>query len=83
MYELTTESRIIETRKGLEALVFEIPLGLLKIICIVNIPEEGLRTAPVYLKFKLGENHRSVTPRPTRRRLPEPEVINLRPDTRD
>lgn len=87
LYELTTESRIIETRRGLEALVFEIPLGILKIICIVNIPEEGLRVAPVYIKFKFGEAKeppRSLTPRNRQRAVqPHPEVLNLRPPAHD
>jgi len=51
----TVEAKIIETRRDGEALVFEIPLGLLKIVCIANIPPEGESKAPVYLRFMKGE----------------------------
>jgi hypothetical protein len=51
----TVESKIIETRRGGEALVFEIPLGLLKIVCIANIPEEEESKSSVYVRFVKGD----------------------------
>jgi hypothetical protein len=80
LFETQVEGRIIETRKGLEAMVFEFPFGPfklgpfsfppVKVICIANIPEHGQTHAPVYVKMKRGEDEpRQKKPLP--RRLPE------------
>ncbi len=54
--ETETEGRIISTNNGGEAVVFEIPFGIFKLVCIANIPAEGEEYAPVYLKMKIGDN---------------------------
>lgn len=81
LIETQVEGRIIETRRGLEALVFEVPLGPIKIgpfsfppikvICIANIPEQGQTRAPVYIKMKFGEAER---PKKVRK---QPEIIRM------
>jgi len=64
----TVEARVIETRRDSEAMVFEIPLGLLKIVCIVNIPPEGEEKAPAYLRFMPGDLLNNLTKGPRGRR---------------
>ena len=54
--ETETEGRIITTNNGGEAIVFEIPFGIFKLVAIANIPAEGDDFAPVYLKMKIGDN---------------------------
>ncbi len=54
--ETETEGRIISTNNGGEAVVFEIPFGIFKLVAIANIPAEGEEYAPVYLKMKIGDN---------------------------
>jgi len=84
----TVESKIIETRRGGEALVFEIPLGLLKIVCIANIPEEEESKSSVYVRFVKGDIFKGKnTGRPAVRRT-QPvappkrvEVIKMRERT--
>lgn len=35
-----------------DVITFSISLALFEIVCIVTVPPEGERTAPVYIKFK-------------------------------
>jgi hypothetical protein len=51
--QLTLTASIKENNAGGETLSFIIPMGPLQIICIANIPGEGEREAPAYVKFKL------------------------------
>lgn len=53
--ETAIDGRVIPVGRGGEAIVFEIPMGFWKLVCIANIPEEGQETAPVYLKLKVGD----------------------------
>lgn len=53
--ETAIDGRVIPVGRGGEAIVFEIPMGFFKLVCIANIPEEGQETAPVYLKLKVGD----------------------------
>lgn len=50
--ETTVQGRIIKTRGDGEAVVFEVSLGLVKLVAIANIPDEGEDTAPVYVKIR-------------------------------
>jgi len=72
----TVESKVIETRRGGEALVFEIPLGILNIVCIANIPDDGEDKAPVYLRFTKGDLLKAKVPR-VRRSQPVPRQIEI------
>lgn len=36
-----------------DIIVFKFPLALFEIVCIVTIPEEGTKSAPVYIKFRV------------------------------
>lgn len=74
LHEQTVTGNIIYVgpEKKDEAIVFEIPMGDLKIVAIVNIPADDEESAPVYLKWRLaGPNQvartfpRSVESRPT------------------
>ena len=38
-----------------DVIVFKIPLSLFEIVCIVTIPEEGTKSAPVYIKFRVNK----------------------------
>lgn len=53
--EVATEGRIVPVGKNGEAIVFEIPMGFGKLVCIANIPEEGREAAPVYIKMKMTD----------------------------
>lgn len=53
--ETAIDGRVIPVGRGGEAIVFEIPMGFFKLVCIANIPEDGQETAPVYLKLKVGD----------------------------
>ena len=55
--EWKTEWTSKTTKAQKEAIVFTIPLGILKIIVIANIPDEG-QTAPVYVKYKFFDKPR-------------------------
>ncbi len=44
------------SRQDTEMIVFTIKLGYLHVICIVNIPDEGVNEAPVYVKYKFVES---------------------------
>jgi len=37
-----------------DVIVFKIPLALFELICIVTVPEEGTKIAPVYVKFRVN-----------------------------
>jgi hypothetical protein len=37
-----------------ELIVFKLPMGMLTLLCIVNIPGEGEEEAPVYVKFRFN-----------------------------
>jgi len=50
--EQTVQGRIIQTKGDGEAIVFEVEMGLMKFVAIANIPEEGVGTAPVYIKIR-------------------------------
>jgi len=52
--ERTYRSKMMDTVKGKDILIFTIPLGFLKIICLANVPDEDDENqyAPVYVKFK-------------------------------
>ncbi len=51
--QLTLTATIKENSAGGETLSFIVPLGPLQVICIANIPGDGEREAPAYVKFKL------------------------------
>ena len=36
-----------------DVIVFTIPLGIFEIVCIVTVPAEGTKFAPVYLKLRI------------------------------
>lgn len=59
LHEQTVTGKIINVghEKKDEAIVFEIPLGSLKIVAIANIPEDGQEEAPVYLKWRVAHLH--------------------------
>ena len=38
-----------------DVIVFTIPLSLFEIVCIVTVPEDGTKVAPVYLKFRVKQ----------------------------
>ena len=68
--QLTLTASVKENNAGGETLAFIVPLGPLQIICIANIPGEGEREAPAYVKFKLDTrdtqnwlNNRVIRPR--------------------
>lgn len=54
--ETAVEGRVVPVGRNGEAIVFEIPMGWFKLVCIANIPEDGRESAPVYIKMKLGDN---------------------------
>lgn len=37
-----------------DIIVFSIPLALFELICIVTVPSEGTKVAPVYVKFRVN-----------------------------
>jgi len=51
--QLTLTATVKENSAGGETLSFIVPMGPLQMICIANIPGEGEREAPAYVKFKL------------------------------
>jgi hypothetical protein len=54
-FEFTVPSVIKQNRVGGELLTFDLLFGFMKLVCIVNIPEEGRDSAPVYVKIKINE----------------------------
>jgi hypothetical protein len=54
--ETAVDGRVVPVGRNGEAIVFEIPMGWFKLVCIANIPEDGRESAPVYIKMKLGDN---------------------------
>jgi len=52
--ETKVDGHVIPVGRGGEAIVFEIPMGFFKIVCIANIPSEGEDKAPVYVKLKVS-----------------------------
>lgn len=38
-----------------DIIVFKVPLALFELVCIVTIPEEGAKSAPVYIKFRVNK----------------------------
>ena len=38
-----------------DTIVFKVNLALFELVCIVTIPEQGTRTAPVYVKFRVNK----------------------------
>lgn len=71
LHEQTVTGKVINVGRDKkdEAIVFEIPMGSLKIVAIVNIPADDEESAPVYLKWRLATGpsgprnpHRRVEP---------------------
>ena len=56
--QIITTGRLKENNVGAELITFSVRLGFFKLICIVNVPDEGQSEAPVYVKFT------TFTPRP-------------------
>lgn len=52
-FQIVVNGKIKPTKHGTEIISFVVNLALFKLVCIVNIPEEGKLEAPVYLKFRL------------------------------
>lgn len=71
------EGKVIPVAHG-EAIVCEIPLGIMKLVVIANIPEEGDQ-AVVYVKIRPTEDKRGK--RPKREAPREPEVLHARATT--
>jgi hypothetical protein len=69
--QLTLTATVKENNAGGETLSFIVPMGPLQIICIANIPGEGEREAPAYVKFKLDTRATQdfITNRPRRPRF--------------
>lgn len=58
-YERTQDPQIIVSgmlKEGerSDIIVFSIPLALFEIVCIVTVPAEGTKVAPVYVKFRVS-----------------------------
>ena len=72
------EGKVIPVAHG-EAIVCEIPMGILKLVVIANIPDEGTE-AVVYVKIRPMDDRRTSKPR---RKVgqKEPEVLQARPTT--
>lgn len=51
--QIVVTGQVKESKRG-EVIVFEVPLGFFRLICIVPIPDEGTDRAPVYVKFKVS-----------------------------
>lgn len=51
--QIVVTGKVKESKRG-EVIVFEVPLGFFRLICIVPIPDEGTDRAPVYVKFKVS-----------------------------
>lgn len=68
LHEQTVTGKVINVGRDKkdEAIVFEIPMGSLKIVAIVNIPADDEESAPVYLKWRLATSPSG--PRATSRR---------------
>lgn len=56
--QIVTTGHLKENSVGAELITFSVRLGFFKLVCIVNIPDEGQAEAPVYVKFT------TFTPRP-------------------
>ena len=37
-----------------DVIVFTIPLSIFELVCIVTVPAEGMKVAPVYIKFRVN-----------------------------
>jgi hypothetical protein len=76
--QLTTVGTIKDNAAGGETLSFTIPMGPLQIICIANVPGDGEREAPVYIKFKLDtksvQDSLGLNKVPTMRRTRPPAI---------
>ena len=67
--QITVDAVIKPAANDSEVLVFTIPLGVLDIVCIVNIPMDGELSAPVYVKFVfngLARNNQNLNQGPSR-----------------
>ena len=53
--QIVVTGQVKESKRG-EVIVFEIPLGFFRLICIVPIPDEESDRAPVYVKFKVSRS---------------------------
>jgi hypothetical protein len=51
--QIVTTGRLKENSVGAELITFSVRLGFFKLVCIVNVPDEGQTEAPVYVKFTL------------------------------
>lgn len=53
--QIIVQGTLKEREKG-DLITFSIRLGFFEVVCIVNIPEEGSTTAPVYVKYKIARS---------------------------
>ena len=87
--QLTLTATVKENNAGGETLSFIVPMGPLQIICIANIPGEGEKEVPAYVKFKLDTrdtqnwlNNRAARPRPRFDDRQDDRQDDRRPDDR-
>lgn len=71
--QIVAVGRLKENQTGGEIISFCVYLGPLTLVCIVNIPEEGEREAPVYVKFKIETRPPLRDDRPREERREERE----------
>lgn len=74
--DMRLEGKVIPVARG-EAIVCEIPLGLIKLIVISNIPEDGDQ-AVVYVKVRPANEKKSKPHPHPPRRMPSEEVEVIR-----
>jgi len=58
--QIIVTGTIKEAKGDTEIICFNIPLGPLTLVCIVNIPGEDEDEAPVYVKFKFGKKKKGL-----------------------
>lgn len=66
--DLRLEGKVIPVAHG-EAIVFEIPLGICKLVVIANIPEDGDK-ATIYVKVRPIFERRTPNARKPKREMP-------------
>lgn len=79
--QFTVNCVVRPTSKGTETLSFSFNLGILKIVCIANIPGENEETAPVYIKLQLPDADGNYPSKNGRKQYPQAPCADGHPAT--
>jgi hypothetical protein len=79
--QINVTCHVRETGVGTETISFSFNLGPIRIVCIANIPEEGKRSAPGYVKIQLPDANGEYPSKPNFKARRDAENAGTQPES--